>query len=72
MQLRCFIGGAFPTDPALHAWAGVEAVLKGCDLTLDQGIRLEEDLYVLLQTTHDRQEGINAFLEKRKPRFQGE
>jgi len=29
MQLRCFIGGAFPTDPGLHAWRGVEAVLKG-------------------------------------------
>ena len=43
-----------------------EAVLKGSDLTLDQGVRLEEDLYVLLQTTHDRQEGIAAFLEKRQ------
>jgi enoyl-CoA hydratase len=48
-----------------------EAVLKGNELTLDQGIRLEEDLYVLLQTTRDRQEGINAFLEKRKPAFRG-
>jgi enoyl-CoA hydratase/carnithine racemase len=32
---------------------------------------LEEDLYVLLQTTRDRQEGIRAFLEKRKPVFHG-
>ncbi len=48
-----------------------EAVLKGGDLTLDQGIRLEEDLYALLQTTHDRQEGINAFPKKRKPVFKG-
>jgi len=48
-----------------------EAVLKGTDLTLDQGIRLEEDLYVLLQTTHDRQEGVRAFLEKRRPMFRG-
>jgi oxygen-dependent protoporphyrinogen oxidase len=29
MQLRSFIGGAFPTDPALQEWKGVEAVLKG-------------------------------------------
>lgn len=49
-----------------------EAVLKGNDLSLDQGIRLEQDLYVLLQTTHDRQAGIRAFLEKRKPVFHGE
>jgi len=48
-----------------------EAVLKGSDLTLDQGMRLEEDLYVLLQTTGDRQVGIRAFLEKRKPVFRG-
>jgi len=49
-----------------------EAVLKGSDLTLDQGIRLEQDLYVLLQSTRDRREGIRAFLTKRRPRFRGE
>jgi enoyl-CoA hydratase len=48
-----------------------EAVRKGCDLTLDQGIRLEEDLYALLQTTADRAEGVRAFLAKRKPLFRG-
>jgi enoyl-CoA hydratase/carnithine racemase len=48
-----------------------EAVLKGTDLTLEQGVRLEEDLYVLLQTTRDRREGVRAFLGKRKPTFQG-
>jgi len=48
-----------------------EAVTKGLDLTLEQGIRLEQDLYVLLQTTADRREGIRAFLEKRRPRFRG-
>jgi enoyl-CoA hydratase/carnithine racemase len=48
-----------------------EAVSKGLDLTLDQGIRLEEDLYVLLQTTRDRREGIDAFLQRRKPVFHG-
>lgn len=48
-----------------------EAVLKGLDMTLEQGLRLEADLYFLLHTTRDRQEGINAFREKRKPEFQG-
>jgi enoyl-CoA hydratase len=48
-----------------------EAVNKGLDLTLEQGLRLEADLYFLLHTTADRTEGINAFLKKRPPKFKG-
>jgi enoyl-CoA hydratase/carnithine racemase len=49
-----------------------EAVDKGMDLTLEQGLRLEADLYMLLHTTKDRIEGIRAFQEQRKPEFAGE
>jgi enoyl-CoA hydratase len=48
-----------------------EAVTKGADLSFEQGVRLEQDLYVLLQTTADRAEGIRAFTEKRRPRLRG-
>ena len=48
-----------------------EAVLKGLDLTLEQGLRLEGDLYFLLQTTEDIAEGIRSFLERRTPQFKG-
>lgn len=48
-----------------------EAVRRSLDLTLDDGARFEHDLYVLLETTRDRAEGVRAFLAKRKPRFLG-
>jgi enoyl-CoA hydratase/carnithine racemase len=48
-----------------------EAIIKGTDLTLEQGLRLEADLYFLMHTTYDREEGIRAFQEKRKPEFKG-
>jgi enoyl-CoA hydratase/carnithine racemase len=48
-----------------------EAIYSGGDLTLDQGLKMELDLYLLLFSTSDRTEGIAAFKEKRKPQFEG-
>jgi enoyl-CoA hydratase/carnithine racemase len=48
-----------------------EAIYKGMDMTLEQGLRLEADLYLLIHTTRDRVEGIKAFREKRPPKFEG-
>ena len=44
----------------------------GQDLTLEQGILLETDLTMILQTTSDRMEGIRSFLERRAPTYTGE
>ena len=48
-----------------------ESVGKGMDLSLDQGLGLEADLNVILQSTSDRVEGIKSFNEKRGPEFTG-
>lgn len=48
-----------------------EAILRGLDMPLEQALRYETDLTVILQTTDDRAEGVRAFLEKRPPRFEG-
>jgi enoyl-CoA hydratase len=48
-----------------------EAVSRGIDMPLEQALRFETDLTVILQTTEDRAEGVRAFLEKRKPEFKG-
>lgn len=48
-----------------------EAVNRGIDMPLEQALRFETDLTVILQTTDDRAEGVSAFIEKRKPNFKG-
>ena len=48
-----------------------EAVNRGIDMPLEQALRFETDLTVILQTTDDRAEGVSAFIEKRRPDFKG-
>jgi len=46
-----------------------EALHKGAEMTLEQALQYELDLTILLQSTEDRKEGVDAFLEKRNPDF---
>ena len=48
-----------------------EAVAAAGDFTLAQGLRLEADLSIILQSTTDRAEGLRSFAEKRSPQFNG-
>src|SRR6478735_7118525 len=48
-----------------------EAVKFATRSNLDEGLRREVDLFAICFSTEDKQEGVSAFLEKRKPVFKG-
>ena len=48
-----------------------EAVLRGMDAALETGLALETKAIQILFSSQDQKEGMAAFIEKRKPKFQG-
>ncbi|MDQ3798472.1 MAG: enoyl-CoA hydratase/isomerase family protein [Acidobacteriota bacterium] len=48
-----------------------EAVKLASRSNLDEGLRREVDLFAVCFSTEDKEEGVAAFLEKRKPDFKG-
>lgn len=49
----------------------MEAVLRGRDVPLREGLVLEADLGTIAYNTEDGREGLAAFVEKREPKFKG-
>ena len=72
MQLARQLAGQIAEGSPLGARYVKEAIAAGMDMTLGQGLVLETDLNVILQSTADRAEGIASFLERREPEFTGE
>src|SRR3989441_736363 len=48
-----------------------EAIKLASRSNLDEGLRHEVDLFALCFSSEDKNEGVQAFLEKRKPEFKG-
>lgn len=46
-----------------------ESVLKAFDVGLQEGLYFERKNFYMLFATEDQKEGMNAFIEKRKPEF---
>ncbi|HWZ60833.1 MAG TPA: enoyl-CoA hydratase-related protein [Gemmatimonadaceae bacterium] len=49
----------------------LEAVNKGLETSLSEGLVIEASLFAICASTEDKKEGTSAFLEKRTPTFQG-
>jgi len=47
----------------------IECTTRGMEMSVDDGLALESNLFGLLASTEDMREGMNAFLEKRKAEF---
>lgn len=57
--------------PPIAVAAAKEAVLKSANTSLDEGLDFERKSFYMLFASEDRNEGMKAFLEKRKPLFKG-
>lgn len=57
--------------PAVALRAAKTAMRKGMNASLDEGLQIEQGVFCMLFGTKDQKEGMAAFLEKRKPKFEG-
>ena len=49
--------------------AALEAIQHGLEMTLDEGMLLEANVFGVVSASEDMREGLQAFLDKRKPEF---
>ena len=57
--------------PPLAVQLAKEAVIAGMDAPLTSALALEAKSLQILFSSHDQKEGMRAFIEKRKPKFEG-
>jgi 2-(1,2-epoxy-1,2-dihydrophenyl)acetyl-CoA isomerase len=65
------IAAKLASMPTFGLWLTKKALNETYQNNLDQQLNLEDDLQTLAGNSYDYNEGVNAFLDKRKPVFKG-
>jgi enoyl-CoA hydratase len=65
------LAGKIATKSAAALKLAKTAINRGMQTNLESGLKYEYELYGLALSLEDRVEGVNAFLEKRAPKFMG-
>jgi len=65
------LGGRIAGRPPIAVRLAKQAVLAADETAMSAGLETERRLYELSMATEDRIEGMDAFLEKRRPEFRG-
>ena len=69
-EARKLLGTILRNGPIALGLA-IECATRGMEMSVDDGLALESNLFGLLASTADMREGMNAFLEKRPANFTG-
>lgn len=67
-ETRALLGKILGNGPVALGLA-IECTTRGMEMSVDDGLALESNLFGLLAATEDMHEGMQAFLEKRKAEF---
>jgi len=65
------IASAISSRGPVAVRAAKRVIRAGLDQPIEKGLDLENEAFAEVCGTQDKNEGINSFLEKRKPQFQG-
>jgi enoyl-CoA hydratase len=57
--------------PSIAVQLAKESILKSFDTTIEGGLEFERKAFYLLFASEDKKEGMNAFVEKRPPKWKG-
>jgi enoyl-CoA hydratase len=69
-EARKLLGTILQNGPVALGLA-IECTTRGMEMSVDDGLALESNLFGLLASTTDMREGMTAFLEKRAANFSG-